>query len=159
MSEALALNEDFADVLTELAEADAQFLIVGAHALAVHGAARATGDIDVWVRASPENASRVHRALTNFGAPLAAHGVGVHELTKPNLVYQIGLPPRRIDILTSISGVSFDEAWPKRFVREVGGQALPFLGVTELIANKKATGRAKDLADLALLAEVDPPTP
>lgn len=105
------LNEDFADMLHCLGEAGVEFVIVGAHALAAHGIARATGDIDIFVKPSAENAERVLAALTAFGAPLDSHGIAPADFARPGLVYQIGLPPRRIDLLTEISGVSFDEAW------------------------------------------------
>ena len=149
------MNEDFRDILELLLEEDAAFVIIGAHALAVHGAARATGDIDVLVRPDRVNAERVCAALREFGAPLRAHGVGPDELSVEGNVYQLGLPPRRIDILTRIDGVSFDEAWDGRVVVEAAGLRLPFLGRVELVRNKKASGRAKDLADIALLEEAE----
>lgn len=152
------LNEDFRDLLQCLREAGAEFLIVGAHALAAHGLPRATGDLDVLVRADAANASRVYRALAAFGAPLGAHGVAETDFTTPGTVYQIGLPPRRIDILTEISGVSFDDAWSSRIELPVLGAPLAFLGRDALIANKRAAGRPKDLADvLALEAESGEP--
>ena len=149
------MNDDFRDILELLLEQGVEFVIVGAHALAVHGAARATGDIDLLVRPSRENAERVCAALREFGAPLRAHGVGPDELSVEGNVYQLGLPPRRIDVLTRIDGVSFDEAWDGRVVIEAAGMSLPFLGRSELVRNKQATGRAKDLADIALLEESD----
>ena len=88
-----------------LQRASVEFVLVGAHALAAHGIARATGDIDIFVRPSPDNAVRVVQALVDFGAPIAAHNIGTHDFTVPGTVYQIGLPPRRIDLLTEISGV------------------------------------------------------
>ncbi|KAB2896122.1 MAG: hypothetical protein F9K40_15090 [Kofleriaceae bacterium] len=134
-----------------LREASAQFLIVGAHALAAHGLPRATGDLDVLVRPDAANASRVFRALAAFGAPLEAHGVSASDFTTPGTIYQIGLPPRRIDILTEISGVSFDDAWSSRIELPVLGEPLAFLGREALIANKRAAGRPKDLADVLAL--------
>ena len=123
--------------------------------MAVHGVPRATGDLDVWVATDPANADRVWAALSRFGAPVAAMGVGREDLTRPDQVVQIGLPPRRIDILTSISGVSFDEAWKGRVTHEIGGLPVPFLGRAELVRNKRATGRTKDRADLEALGEAD----
>jgi hypothetical protein len=111
------LNEDFRDLLVLLADCGAEFVVVGAYALAFHGAPRASGDIDVFVRASAENAGRVFEALTRFGASLAAHGVRADELAQPGTVYQIGLPPRRIDVLTEISGVTFDLADAARLAK------------------------------------------
>ena len=137
------MNEDFRDILELLLEEEAQFIVVGAHALAVHGVARATGDIDVLIRPERTNAERVCAALREFGAPLRAHGVGPDELSVEGHVYQLGLPPRRIDILTSIDGVTFDEAWDGRLEIEAAGMRLPFLGKGELVRNKRATGRAR----------------
>ncbi len=145
------MNEDFRDLLALLAEHGAEFVVVGAHALAVHGAARATGDIDVLIRPVADNAARVHAALRAFGAPVEAHGVTPADLAREGTIYQLGLPPRRIDILTRIDGVSFDEAWAGRVAVDIAGMRVPFLGRDELIRNKRAAGRAKDLTDLALL--------
>jgi hypothetical protein len=145
------VNEDFRDLLAALIAAGARFLVVGAHALAVHGVPRATGDLDVWIAADAENAERVHRGLVAFGAPVAAMGVTSEDLQRPDQVIQIGLPPRRIDILTAITGVEFGEAWPERVTQEVEGMAVPFIGRAALVKNKRATGRAKDVADLEAL--------
>ncbi len=153
------MNDDFRDILSLLLEHEAEFIVVGAHAMAVHGAARATGDIDVLVRPSRPNAERVCSALQEFGAPLRLHGVGPDELSTEGNVYQLGLPPRRIDILTRIDGVSFDEAWHGRVEVDASGLQLPFLGREELLRNKAATGRPKDLADIALLADGNQPEP
>lgn len=119
--------------------------------MAVHGVPRATGDLDIWVRPEPENAARVWRALDDFGAPLEALGIEEDDLARPDQVVQIGLPPRRIDLLTSISGVEFDEAWAARIERPVDGRTVPFLSRDLLIANKRASGRTKDLADAEVL--------
>ena len=148
------LNDDFRDLLQAFEEREVDFVIVGAHAMAVHGVARATGDIDILVRATSENALRVVAALRDFGAPLGVHGTTVDDFTQLGWVYQMGLPPRRIDLLTSITGVSFDEAWRDRCSVELGDLTLPFIGVAALRANKLATGRPKDLADVALLDEL-----
>jgi len=147
------MNDDFRDMLSALCAAGAEFLIVGAHALAVHGTPRSTGDIDLWVRPTPENALRVWQALLVFGAPLT--GLTQADLATPDVVFQIGLPPRRIDVLTSISGVAFADAWPRRIVVQVQGLRLPVLGREDLIANKSATGREKDRLDVLLLAQQD----
>lgn len=147
------MNQDFRDLLAALLAADARFLVVGAHALAVHGVPRATGDLDVWVEAEPANAERVLSALVRFGAPVASLGVSARDFCQASQVVQIGLPPRRIDLLTSISGVGFAEAWPGRTTRDVAGLAVPFIGRAALVRNKRAAGRAKDLADLEALGE------
>jgi hypothetical protein len=148
-----SLNEDFRDILAALLEAGARFLVVGAHAMAVHGVPRATGDIDLWVSTEPENVERVWRALLGFGAPVEALGLSREDLTSRDQVVQIGLPPRRIDLLTSVSGVEFDEAWADRVTHTVGLLAVPFIGRDALIRNKRASGRAKDLADVEALGE------
>ena len=145
------MNEDFRDVLALLLGAEARFLVVGAHALAVHGVPRATGDLDVWVDRESANVERVFAALTRFGAPLLALGISRGDFEAPDRVIQIGLPPRRIDILTGITGVEFGAAWAQRVVSRVAGLDVPFLGRADLIANKKATGRLRDLADVEAL--------
>jgi hypothetical protein len=117
----------------------------------VHGVVRTTGDLDIWVRPDSENAQRVWRALAGFGAPVEAMGLTLQDLSNPGTVYQIGLPPKRIDILTEISGVEFDEAWGSRIVQEADGLTIPFLGRQTLLRNKQASGRTKDLADVELL--------
>lgn len=147
------MNDDFRDLLAALLEAGARFLVVGAHAMAVHGVPRATGDLDVWIDADEANGERVWTALLRFGAPVAAVGVRREDLTRADTVIQIGLPPRRIDLLTSITGVGFDEAWPARVTHRVSDLAIPFLGRAELVRNKRALGRAKDLADIEALGE------
>jgi hypothetical protein len=147
------MNPDFADMLSALSEAGVEFLVVGAHALAVHGVARATGDLDIWVRPTPQNAERTLRALVSFGAPLS--DLTLEDLTRPDTVFQIGQPPGRIDILSGITGVAFDEAWSRRVPVVVSGVGLSVLSKADFIANKTALGRPKDLADMALLAEAD----
>ena len=139
------MNQDFQDLLRELCDAKAKFLVVGAYALAVHGTPRATGDIDVWIEPTPKNARRVYSALQSFGAPLTE--LSVDDLTTPDIVFQMGLPPRRIDILTSISGVDFPQAWPNRVEAQFGEVTVPVLGIQEMIQNKRQSGRPKDLID------------
>ena len=112
---------------------------------------RATGDLDVWVRPEATNAARVWRALEAFGAPVEALGVEEADLARPDQVVQIGLPPRRIDLLTAISGVEFDDAWATQVERETEGLRVPFLSRELLIVNKRASGRTKDLADVEAL--------
>jgi hypothetical protein len=143
------LNPDFRDMLSALCEEKADFLIVGAYALAAHGHPRATGDIDIWIRASEENAKRVWRALMRFGCPL--FDLKLDDLKTPDLIFQIGVEPRRIDIVTSITGVEFDEAWPDRKEIEIEGLKIAAIGRSHLLKNKKALGRPQDLADVAWL--------
>ncbi len=145
--------DDFRDLLAELVRAEARFLVVGAHALGVHGVPRATVDLDVWIDTSPENAKRVWTALAAFGAPLDALQIREADLTRPDMVAQFGLPPYRIDILTGISGVSFAEAWDGRVEELFDDVRVPFIGRAALIRNKRASGRTKDLADLEALGE------
>jgi len=136
-------------MLAALQDAEAVFLVVGAHAMAVHGVPRATGDLDIWVQPDPENARKVLRALAEFGAPLT--NLREDDLVDPETVYQIGLPPRRIDIITGIDGVTFEEAWQSRVISQIADLPVPFLGWDSLLRNKKASGRLKDLADVELL--------
>lgn len=147
------LNEDFRDLLLEFADAEVEFVLVGAFAVAYHGVPRATGDMDVLVRPSSDNARRVFDALASFGAPLASAGVTPEDFETPGIVYQIGQPPRRIDVLTEISGVSFDEAWKSRQGVNFEGRTVHFIGCVELLRNKEAAGRPKDLADVSRLRD------
>lgn len=148
-----SLNEDFQDVLRLFADGGVEFVVVGAYALAFHGVPRASGDIDLFVRPTFDNARRVYGALAQFGAPLAAARVTAEDFTREGMVYQIGLPPRRIDVLTQISGVTFDEAWTTRASDLLDGRTIPFIGREEFVRNKQAAGRPKDLADVARLKQ------
>jgi hypothetical protein len=147
------LNDDFRDVIALMVDEGVEFLIVGAFALAMHGAPRASGDIDFYVRPTHDNANRLFRALLAFGAPLDAHGVIADDFAREGAVYQIGLPPRRIDILTQISGLDFDEVWASRVEATIEGRVVHFIGRDALVKNKLAAGRPKDLADVARLAK------
>ena len=140
-------NDDFLDLVDFLNHEGVEYVVVGAFALAQHGLPRATGDIDFFVRPSAENAPRVLRALEAFGAPLNSAGVTAADFERAGMVYQIGVVPRRIDILTEASGITFDEAWASRIVRRIDGRDVPFVGLEPLLRNKRATGRPKDLAD------------
>lgn len=139
------MNPDFVEMLSELSAAGAEFLVVGAHALASHGLPRATGDLDIWVRADDENAPRVLEALRRFGAPL--FDLSLEDLSRPGTVFQIGTAPARIDILTGLSGLSFEEAWPRRTAVRIGELSVGVIGREDLIRNKRATGRPQDLVD------------
>ena len=145
------MNEDFRDVLAELLAARARFLVVGAHAVAVHGIPRSTGDLDVWIDTGSENIPRVWTALVHFGAPMEALGVTTSDLAKPGMIVQLGVPPRRIDIITSVTGIGFEDAWVGRVTHRVNDLEVPFIGRAELLLNKRATGRPKDLADVEAL--------
>jgi hypothetical protein len=141
------LNPDFRDLLAAFAAETVEFIVVGAYALALHGVPRFTGDLDLFVRPTPENAARVWRALVRFGAPVQAAGVTEADFATPGVVYQIGLPPSRIDLLTEISGLSFDDVWVTREITDLDGSPVPFIGREAFVRNKLASGRPKDLVD------------
>jgi len=136
-------------MLAALCAAHADFLVVGAHALAAHGRPRATGDLGLWIRPSEENAGRVWEALEGFGAPVG--DLTRADLSTPGIVFQMGVAPCRIELLTAIDGVAFDEAWSHRTTVRIGELEVPVLGRDHLIRNKRASGRPQDLADVAWL--------
>jgi hypothetical protein len=150
-TDSVSLNADFLDMIEALQGAGARFLVVGAHAMAAHGVPRATGDFDIFVESSADNARRIRAALIEFGAPLQSHGITEEDFQAPGLVYQIGLPPRRIDLITSIDALDFEEAWIGRIEIDLLGVKVPVIGRAELIKNKLATGREKDRVDVRLL--------
>jgi len=141
----MELANDFRDLLRAFVDHRVRFLVVGAYALAVHGRPRATGDLDVWIEPTRGNAERAFAALGHFGAPL--HDLTEADLATPGVVFQIGLPPLRIDVLTQISGVEFAHAWPRRRRAVFADLTVDVIGRADFIANKRATGRLKDLAD------------
>lgn len=130
-----------------------EYLIVGAHALAVYGHVRATKDLDVWVRPDRENASKVLKALSAFGAPLG--DLTLEDLIRAGTIFQIGVPPLRIDIITSIDGVDFTDAWPERLETTFGGASALIISRHHLITNKRAAARLQDLADVERLEASD----
>lgn len=139
------LATDFKDMLIALDDAGADYLVVGAYALGGYGLVRATGDFDIWVRPTPENAQKVWNALVTYKAP--RRNLSAEDLYADDTIYQVGLPPFRIDILTSISGVEFAAAWANREVAKLEDYHFPILGKADLLANKLASGRPKDLLD------------
>ena len=143
------LNPDYKDMLRALSDANIDFLLVGAYAVAADGHQRATGDLDLWVRPDSETAPRVYRVLAEFGAPL--HDLTIDDLASPGMVFQIGVEPSRIDILTAISGVAFDDAWGNRMSIEIDNIKFNVIGRSDLIVNKRACGRPKDIADAETL--------
>ena len=147
------MNNDFLDLLGAFRDADVRFLLVGAHAVAAHGVLRATGDLDVWVQADAANARRVWRALATFGAPVEELGIAVEDFAAVGNVVQLGQPPRRIDVLTSIDGVDFASAWDSRIFTTIGECAVPVLSYDDVLRNKRATGRPKDIQDVAMLEQ------
>jgi predicted nucleotidyltransferase len=148
------LPDDFRDLLVELHDAGAEFVVLGGHAVAYHGHPRATKDLDVLVRATPANAARVYRALAAFGAPLDQFEVGEADFATYEGVLQIGLPPRRIDILNRADGITFDQAIEGTESFEVDGRRIPIIGLTALLRNKRAAAREQDLADVKALEEI-----
>ena len=136
-------------MLSGLSDSGVEFLLVGAYAMAAHGHPRATGDLDIWVGANPENAVKVLVALSRFGAPL--HDLTIEDLSTPGIIFQIGVEPSRIDILTEISGVIFSDAWERKISIEMNGCSMSVIGLEDLIKNKRAAGRAKDIADVETL--------
>lgn len=149
----MATNPDFTDLLLAFNAAEVRYLVVGGYAVAFHARPRFTKDLDVWVDPSPENARRTWEALRRFGAPLS--GVTVQDLANPEMVYQIGIPPNRVDILMGVTGLAFPDAWEHRVAGTYGDCPLHVLGRHDLIRNKRATGRPQDLLDLQVL--VSPP--
>ena len=147
----MSVNPDFRDLFAALNAAHAEFLIIGGYALAVHGAPRFTKDLDVWVQPTPENAKRVWTALDAFGAPFL--DLTLQDLSTPGIVFQMGLPPNRIDIITTIDGVEFQEAWEHRMSSAYGDQPVMVMGVDDLIRNKEATGRPQDRLDAETLRQ------
>lgn len=143
------LNPDFKDMLSCLKEEKVEFLIVGAYALAAHGLPRATGDIDILVRRDDMNARRIMQAIAKFGAPVS--GLSEQDFTSPDMVVQFGVEPCRIDLLTKISGVEFDDAWRNKVEVEVDGLEIYVLSKADLLKNKTATGRDKDKSDVTWL--------
>jgi predicted nucleotidyltransferase len=143
------LNEDYRDMLHALSDEKVKFLLVGAYALAAHGYPRATMDIDIWVMPSPQNADAVLRALRRFGAPL--HNLTKEDLQQDGTLFQIGVAPRRIDIVTAASGLQFEEAYERSLSVNIEGIEVHIPSVEDLIRNKRASGRTKDLADVEAL--------
>ena len=144
-----AIATDLRDLLRAFIDHEVRFLIVGGYALAVHGHPRATGDLDVWIECNATNAGRAYEALGAFGAPL--QDLSLQDLMTPGTVFQIGLPPVRIDVLTQITGVEFAAAWPDRRDTGIDDLMVPVIGRQALLVNKRALGRTRDLADVELL--------
>lgn len=140
------MNPDFVDLLRAFNAAEVRFLVVGAYALALHGRPRATGDLDLWIDATPDNAGRVMQALAAFGAPLTE--VTTEDFSREGVVFQIGVPPGRINILTQLTGLTFSDAWPDRLRRPFGDVEVDFIGRQAFLRNKRALGRPKDVGDI-----------
>lgn len=147
----MRLAKDLREFIELFLSNEVEFLIVGAHALAFHGRSRYTGDLDLWVRVSESNAARIERSLQAFG--FASIGLQARDFLTPDMVVQLGQPPFRIDLLTGVTGVDFDEAWPRRQYCAMDGLQVPFIDRELLLKNKRACGRAQDLADIEALGE------
>ena len=147
----MELAPDFDEFFGSLTAHEVEFLVVGAYALAFHGAPRFTGDIDVFVKPTATNAARLLAALTSFGFPTGE--LRADDITNPERVLQMGVEPVQIHVMSAISGVEWDKAWEGREVGRCGSRDLPFLGRREFILNKRAAGRLKDLADVEALGE------
>ncbi len=143
------MNPDFRDLFAAFNAVGARYLLVGGYAIAFHAQPRFTKDLDVWTDPDPANAARVLEALRRFGAPL--HELTAGDLSRPDTIFQIGVPPNRIDVVTAIDGVSFPDAWPDRAETTYGDQTVPVIGRRHLIQNKRASGRPQDLLDLEIL--------
>ncbi|MBW1696632.1 MAG: nucleotidyltransferase [Deltaproteobacteria bacterium] len=143
------LNEDYKDMLRALSDEKVKFLLIGAYAMAAHGYPRATMDIDIWVMPSPENADAVVRALRRFGAPL--HNLAKEDLQKDGTIFQIGVAPRRIDLITAVSGLQFEEVYRRSLSVNIEGIEVHIPSIDDMILNKRASGRTKDLADAEAL--------
>lgn len=141
----MPLTKDWREFVELLNSNGVEYLVVGAFAVAYHGYPRYTGDLDLLVRPTAENADRVLRALSEFG--FEKLGIQAADLRSPGMVIQLGVQPNRIDLLTAITGVTFEEAWASRSDADLDGTATHFIGRGELIRNKERTGRAKDLGD------------
>lgn len=144
---------DFRDALAAFVAHGVKFLVVGAHALAAHGVPRVTGDLDIWVEPTEINAGRVWRALAEFGAPLGSLNIRESDFCRRDQVVQLGLPPYRIDIMTSISGVDFTEAQQGAIEGTLFDAPVHFIGREAFVRNKRASGRPKDLEDIRALGE------
>ena len=143
------LNEDYKEMLQILLEEKVKFIVVGAYALSAHGYPRATGDIDIWIEPTSDNSQKLISSLTRFGAPL--FDVSAKDFTKEGIIFQIGVAPRRIDILTAIDGVEFQSAHARKLEILLEGISIPVLSLEDLIKNKQSTGREQDSIDAKIL--------
>ena len=144
------LSRDFKEFVALLYAHGVEYLIVGGYAMALHGRPRNTGDLDVWIARTPDNAARLMKALEEFG--FGGLGLSLRDFETPEQVVQLGYPPFRIDLLTDIDGVQFADAWPRRETVVHEGMPLYFIGRDDLKANKRAVGRPRDIDDLEQLS-------
>ena len=142
----MALNQDFKEFIQSLNDNGVRYLVVGGYAVAQHGHPRYTKDIDIWVEMIKENAAKMVNALDQFG--FASLGLKEADFLEADQIIQLGYPPSRIDILTTLSGVEFSECYSSRVIVEMDGVSVNFIDLENLIRNKKAVGRHQDLADV-----------
>ena len=145
----MSVNPDFKDLFSELSAAEARFLVVGAHAVIYYATPRYTKDLDIWIEPSEDNARRVYLALSRFGAPMES--LETRDLATPGTIFQIGLEPNRVDVITEVEGLSFSEAWDKRVPSTYGEIPIFILGIDDLLSNKRAVARPQDLLDVEAL--------
>ena len=145
------LNKDYKEMLQILLNNEVKFLIVGAYAMGAYGYPRATGDFDIWIEASLDNSRKIYKSLSEFGSPLS--DIAKDTFTKKGIIFQIGVAPRRIDIITHIDGVDFQEAYQSKENIEIEKLSIPFISKENLIKNKQSTGREKDKLDVNYLKE------
>jgi hypothetical protein len=147
----MILNKDFRELLQLLNENGVEYLVVGGYATILYGHVRATGDIDLWIRATPTNGKAVIASLHEFG--FGSLAIDESDFSREDSIVQLGYPPYRIDFLTSIDGVTFDSCYGRRHIVQYEDISIPFIDLEDLKVNKKASGRLKDLADLEALEE------
>lgn len=145
---------DFREILNVFRKFEVRFLVVGGYAVMKYTEPRYTKDLDLWIATDRQNAEKVYEALKAFGAPLA--NLSVEDFTRQGYFYQMGRPPFRLDIVMSISGVEFQPAWERRVEIELAGNVIPFIALSDLIVNKKASGRPQDLIDVVNLELAEP---
>lgn len=145
----MIFEQDFIDFVELLNQHEVKYMVVGAHALSFHGRPRHTGDLDIWIKPDLTNASKMVKVISDFG--FGSLGLKDHDFLKNNYVTQLGYPPLRIDILNSISGVDFDEAYLQKILTDIDDLKIAFISLTDFVKNKKASGRPKDLGDIESL--------
>lgn len=148
----MTLGNDFEDFVRQLNNYEVKYLVVGGYALAFHGKPRHTGDLDIWIAISENNAEKMCNAIREFG--MSSLGLTKADFLEPGLITQIGYPPLRIDILNEIDGVTFDEAYKNKLVIDIDGLMISYIGLNDLIKNKTASGRSQDLVDLNTLKKI-----
>ncbi|RYD55672.1 MAG: hypothetical protein EOP56_15250 [Sphingobacteriales bacterium] len=142
----MTLATDFEDFVKLLNKYQVEYMVVGGYALAFHGRPRHTGDLDIWINISENNAQKMSMVINEFG--FASLGLNEADFLQPGYITQIGRPPLRIDILNSIDGVEFKDAYPNREIKDIDGILISYIGLNEFIANKTSSGRSRDISDV-----------